>query len=179
MDPYVREVFSSAYLDRGDIDSIQSAYQERLKKTPDDPISLNNLGVLFWRGKAYSRAVGLFERSLLADSALNVARYNLGIALIDIGDSVRAQEMLRNAVDRDYYSLRIKTSYRDALYDAAAKGGAVILDAAGLFMNNSNEQLFIDHCHPTPSGHLLVAERLAVLVDSLMREELHSDHSDK
>jgi len=171
VDPYVREVFAGAYIDSGNADSIESAYHDKLKEAPRDPVNLNNLGVLYWRKTAYRQAVGMFERSLLADSTLNVARYNLGIALADLGDSARARKMLHDAADCDYYSLRIKTLYREALFAAAAAGGAVILDAAGLFMDQGNEQLFIDHCHPTPSGHMLIAERLAGLVDSLLREK--------
>lgn len=176
IDPYVREVFASAYADRGEAGSIESVYIERLKAAPHDPVSLNNLGVLYWSQKAHDQAVGLFERCLEADSAFNVARYNLGIALADAGDSTRAREILHDTADRDYFSLRIKTPYRKALFNAAAAGGAFVLDAAALFMENGNEHLFIDHCHPTPEGHLLIAEHLAALIDSLTREKPHAIH---
>ena len=170
IDPYVRDVFISAYVDAGQLDSLKASYLAKTAASPTDPLVRNNLGVLYWRERDFTPAIAAFRRCLLADSSFNVARYNLGIALADAGDTLQAREYLSDAVDRDYYSLRIKTPYRKALAAAAREGGAIVLDAAGLFSRHDNERLFIDHCHPTPEGHLLIAERLAVLIDSLLRQ---------
>ncbi|GAG41064.1 unnamed protein product, partial [marine sediment metagenome] len=150
-------------------DNMETVYAGRLKSTPNDPICLNNLGVIFWRKKEFRRAADLFERCMALDSAFNVSRYNLGIALADLRDSALSREVLRETVDRDQYSLRIKSAYRSALFDAAAESGGLVLDAAGLFLAHGNEQLFIDHCHPTPEGHTLIAKGLAGLIDSLLQ----------
>jgi lysophospholipase L1-like esterase len=169
VDPYVREVLASAHTDYGTADSMETIYAGRLESTPNDPVSLNNLGVIFWRKKEFRRAADLFERCVALDSAFNVSRYNLGIALADLRDSALSREVLRETVDRDLYSLRIKSAYRSALFDAAAESGGLALDAAGLFLAHGNEQLFIDHCHPTPEGHALIAGQLAGLIDSLLK----------
>ncbi|MFC1475563.1 GDSL-type esterase/lipase family protein [Candidatus Zixiibacteriota bacterium] len=168
VDPYVREVLASAYADQGAADSIEAYYTDRLKTSPDDPLYLNNLGVILWQKKEFRRAVELFERGVALDSLFNVSRYNLGIALADLGDSLRSREVLRETVDRDWYSLRIKTPYRQALFAAGASSGGLVLDAAELFRIHGNEQLFIDHCHPTPEGHALIAAELARMIDSLL-----------
>jgi tetratricopeptide (TPR) repeat protein len=168
-DPYAEAVFTSAYMDQGNVDSIETMYAQRLAENPEDVFNLNNLGVLYWRQKKYSQAMEFFHRCLELDSSFNVGRYNLGISLADAGDTARAREVLRQAVDLDYYSLRIKTPYRRELAVAAGEHGAEVIDGPGLFAAWGNERLFIDHCHPTPEGHILLAERLAVVIDSLMR----------
>ncbi len=170
VDPYVREVFASAYADQGAADSIESAYQAKLKDNPSDPISLNNLGVLRWRNGRFNEALECFVRTLDLDSSFNVARYNLGIALADVGDSAGSRRILSETVDRDYYSLRIKTPYRQALFAAAEGGRATVLDVSRIFREHDNERLFIDHCHPTPAGHRLIAQRLADVIDSLLKQ---------
>jgi len=169
-DSYTAAVFASAYADEGKADSIEAMYLHRLAQNPLDPISLNNLGVLYWRQGQYDPAVDHFSRCLAADSSFNVGRYNLGIALADAGDSAEAAAILQEAVDRDYYSLRIKTPYRQALLAVADDRGLPIVDGAEMFAAQGNEHLFIDHCHPTPEGHRLLAERLAVVIDSLLRQ---------
>lgn len=171
IDPYVREVFASAYADRGEIDSIEATYVERLVTTPDDPLWLNNLGVVYWKKKEFRRATDLFERSVMRDSSFTIARYNLGITLADVGDSVRSQAVLRETVDHDIYSLRMKTPYRRALFAAASRPVGLILDAADIFLTRDNERLFLDHCHPTPEGHALIATALARMIDSLLTSE--------
>lgn len=168
-DPYTAAVFASAYADEGKADSIEAVYTRRLAENPLDAVSLNNLGVMYWRQRQYDRAADLFRRCLVADSSMNVGRYNLGITLGDAGDSAAAS-VLQEAVDRDYYSLRIKSPYRRALSGAADARGLPVVDGPGIFAGQGNEHLFIDHCHPTPEGHFLLAERLALVIDSLMRQ---------
>ncbi len=169
VDPYVAEVFASAWENPTDVSSAIAEYQARLEQDSTDVITRNNLGVQYWRIEAYQQAREQFSACLAADSSLNVARYNLGITLLSAGDSSTAWEVLAEAIDRDAYSLRIKTPYRRALRAAANDCGAVVLEAAAAFWEQGNEHLFIDHCHPTPEGHRLIAQLLAAKIDSLLR----------
>ena len=167
LDPYVREVISSAYADSGALDSIETFYLGKLISAPDDPVLLNNLGVAYWRQGKLRQAVDFFQRSIACDSVFVVPRYNLGITIYGLGEAEHAIDILQETADRDSYSLRIKTPYRQALFTAVAQCGGVLLDGAALFAAQDNERLFIDHCHPTPAGHRLLAERLAAVIDSL------------
>jgi lysophospholipase L1-like esterase len=170
VDEYVREVFAAAYADSGLLDSIEADYRGRLAAAPDDPLFLNNLGVAYWRQHRFDRAVEVLERCVARDTMFAPGYYNLGIVLNDMGENERAQAVLQEAVDRDVYSLRIKTPYRRALFDAVASSGGVLLDGVGLFQTYGNGHLFIDHCHPTAEGHALLGSRLAEIIDSLLQE---------
>jgi len=170
-DPYTAAVFASAYADDGEADSIEAMYKQRLLENPQDTISLNNIGVLYWGRRQYDQAADFFRRCLELDSSFNVGRFNLGITLADAGDSTQAAAILQETVDRDYYSLRIKSPYRRALLAVADSLGLPVVDGAGLFATQGNDLLFIDHCHPTPEGHRLLAGRLATVIDSLIQQQ--------
>ncbi len=172
IDPYVQAVFASAWDIAADAPAAIAEYQAKLEQTPDDVIARNNLGVVYWRTADYGQAREQFTKCLLADSSLNVARYNLGITVLSAGDSTAAWELLAETIDRDAYSLRIKTPYRQAIHTAADACGGTVFDAADLFWEAGNEHLFIDHCHPTPEGHRLIAESLANVIDSLLQQGL-------
>ncbi|HVP36150.1 MAG TPA: SGNH/GDSL hydrolase family protein, partial [Terriglobales bacterium] len=53
IDPYSLTVFKSAYEDQGNIDSSKTFFETGLISQPENPLYLNNLGVLYWKEGNY------------------------------------------------------------------------------------------------------------------------------
>jgi len=185
-DIYTEEVFNSAYDDPFEPAKAINYYAAKLDEKPDDPLLLNNLGVSFWENGQYREADHILksararfrkshggELSPAYMSAGAVFLYNLGInhlALsgVDLShlhdSSAAAFVYLDSARQADYFSLRIKNEYWQRLDSLGALDGVFVADLSKLFYDNGGEKLFIDHCHPTPEGHRLIALTLLKIV---------------
>ena len=97
-------------------------------------------------GSSFLYNIGINSLSTNPDS--NSASYNIGYRYLD------------SALQADYFSLRIKQAYWDQIDRLADKPGVVVIDLPSIFEYNGGEKLFIDHCHPTPDGHRLIAETI-------------------
>jgi lysophospholipase L1-like esterase len=162
-----------------------SAVAYYLAKTVEDsrnPLYYNNLGVAYWRSSqnpladaALREARRLFNDQHLDDTspatlaAASPILYNIGINLLtSAGDSgavvsdtaTTAFAYLDSALQADYLSLRIKRPYWDAIDRLNGQSDLAVIDLPALFRQDKGERLFIDHCHPTPEGHRLIARAI-------------------
>jgi lysophospholipase L1-like esterase len=160
IDPYSLTVFKSAYEDQGNVDSSKAYYERGLISQPENPLYLNNLGVLYWKEGNYPVAIDLFRKAIATDSAYPLFHYNIGITLRIEGKSEESRKELERAKELDYQSLRIKDAYKEKLKELSQRYDVPLVDAVAAFKKDGNESLFIDHCHPTKEGHRIIAEEI-------------------
>ena len=158
IDPYSLTVFKSAYEDQGNVDSSKTFYEKGLISQPENPLYLNNLGVLYWREGNYSVAENFFKKVIATDSLYPIFHYNLGVTFKNEGKPMESEKELEKAKELDYQSLRIKDAYKEKLKQLSQKYNVPLVDAVSAFNQRGNESLFIDHCHPTKEGHRIIAE---------------------
>ena len=188
-DVFTRAVYSSAYNDSLGLDQALEYYQTELQTRPNDPVLLNNLGVSFWQAGRYNEADRFLKEARsrftfaydgdstpLLQAAGSPILYNIGINLLGESDSWKslledtagaAYIYLDSALQADYLSLRIKREYADRLRKLGDLDGVTIIDLPTIFARNGGESLFVDHCHPTAQGHLLIAGELARVIMAL------------
>ncbi len=187
-DWYTRAVYGSAFTDDMPSDRAIDYCLGQLALAPDDPVIINNIGVSHWQAGRFgtarrylAQAMSAFgeshpqPRNPVEESAGAVFPYNLAVAWLSSdaeqmipADTLRSVELLERALCGDYLSLRIKEEYsravRRRLSTTAASNWTVIaLDSAFGRTPGSPlgaEDKFIDHCHPTATGHRLIAEQV-------------------
>ena len=77
-----------------------------------------------------------------------------------MGNEVMADVMLDSALQADYFSLRIKRVYQEAIDSVGRLDNVTVIDLPTIFEENGGDCLFVDHCHPTLEGHRLIAQAL-------------------
>ena len=182
-DLFTREVYASAYRDTVAPLEAKRLYTSPIDSGRTDPIVYNNLGVSYWESGDYNRADSLlrYARELYEKEAANSSApavvaagspilFNIGINLLSRRDSWEAQISdsvspaaiyLDSALQADFFSLRIKRSYLNVIDSLSHRQDFAVVDLPELFALNGGERLFIDHCHPTVDGHVLIARALA------------------
>lgn len=87
-----------------------------------------------------------------------------------LGRPAAGIERLELAFERHPFPSRARRSHRRIARDVAAAAGASVVDANDVLRAAAGpaglaawEALYIDHCHPTPRGHVVLAEALAAL----------------
>lgn len=185
-DIFTRIVFSTVYADTLPPERAVAHYRDQTASHPDDPVAVNNLGVAWWRlgryddaENALGRAREMFVKSHLHDIAPAVCAagapflYNRGINLLSAasGDTgvaadttTAAYACLDSALQADYFSLRVKRPYWEAIDRLAREPGVAVVDLPAVFGGWGGERLFFDHCHPTAEGHRLIAQ---AIIDAL------------
>jgi len=186
-DIFSKQVYRSAYADPGDPEQTIAGYAALLEHDSLDPATWNNLGVAYWKAGDYESgermfrtARRVFERchpvstSPSHAAAVSPILFNLGMDLLsreisaeDTGYDSAGQAFvyLDSALQCDYFSLRIKRPYWKQIDNLKGTPGVTVIDLPKLFYENGGDRLFIDHCHPTAEGHLLIA---ATLFDSIV-----------
>ncbi|UCC44239.1 MAG: hypothetical protein JSU65_14190 [Candidatus Zixiibacteriota bacterium] len=180
-DLFTREVYQSAFNDSLQAEGAVELYSARVRSDPQDFISLNNLGVSYWQAGDYDVADNLLReaREVFAQglgdapseadrSAGSVFLYNIGINLRSMADDYKAGVYLDSALQEDYFSLRIKRPYVEAISQISEQPGVTLIDLPRLFAENGGEGLFIDHCHPTARGHSLIADCLVEVLKGVL-----------
>jgi tetratricopeptide (TPR) repeat protein len=160
IDPYSLTVFKSAYQDQGNMDSSKAFYERGLASQSENPLYLNNLGVLYWREGNYAVSEIFFKKVIATDSLYPIFHYNLGVTLKSEGKSMESEKELEKAKELDFQSLRIKNAYQEKLKQLSQRYDVPLVDAVSAFNQRGNESLFIDHCHPTKDGHRTIAEEI-------------------
>ena len=182
-DMFTREVFRSAYHDSLPTDRAIMHYIDLLEEQEDDPVLLNNLGVSYWENRNYLNADLYLRVARERYAAQHTDEdndgitasgspflYNIGINLIGrdslgseaLSDSTSTAGMyLDSALQADFFSLRIKRTYWSVIDGMRDREYVTVVDLPALFKAGGGERLFIDHCHPTPEGHRLIAQALA------------------
>ncbi|MEW5922424.1 MAG: SGNH/GDSL hydrolase family protein [Candidatus Zixiibacteriota bacterium] len=180
-DIFTQTVYSSAHNDALPSDSMMAYYSDQYDRNPEDPVCINNLGVLYWENNDYIGADSLLryaryfyikQHDDTADCGMIAAGspflFNIGINLLSMqgGDSGLTDtssfiyKHLDSACQADYFSLRIKRSYQRIIDSLSSSENVYAVDLPGLFAKSNNETLFIDHCHPTAEGHRLIASAI-------------------
>jgi len=193
-DVFTRLVFSSASRDSLPPEASIRRLSALVQRQPESPILHNNLGVSLWQAEEYRQADHHLrmarELFMSADgrdlgpaelAAGSVFLYNIGVNLLTEAGCypaadpafgcTTAYQYLDSALQADYLSLRIKREYRDQIDRIGNREDVFVVDLPNLFRRHGGETLFIDHCHPTREGHLLIAEELFHLIrdSSLIR----------
>ena len=179
---FTRTVYLSAYADSLSPVQAIERYTQLLKTDSDNPALLNNLGVSLWENGQYreddyylrkAREIFVDKQTDSTNLSLVAAGspflFNIGInylyangaslSLLEDTNSA-ALGYLDSALQADYFSLRIKRDYWEKIDELKAHPNVTVIDLPTIFKKNGNEKLFIDHCHPTAEGHLLIAREL-------------------
>jgi len=181
-DPFTDEVLKSAYTEADSSGDNIARLSDSTALDSTDPVPYNNLGVAYWRSHGNRTADSLLHtaRKLFVSAhpqenlpavaaAGSPFLYNIGINLLtaDTTDSITgcvpagpARVFLDSALQADFFSLRIKRSYYEEIDRFVGAPWVSVIDLPKIFCQNGGEKLFIDHCHPTAEGHLLIAETI-------------------
>jgi lysophospholipase L1-like esterase len=113
-------------------------------------------------------AMAQIDARLVRDPGNFYALWLKGYALTQQGDAEGGRAAVEEAFERDPFPDRSPLTYRRVLADSAARDDIVHLDVNALFRLRKSphilDEFFIDHCHPDPRGHRLIAEALADLI---------------
>ncbi len=181
-DVFTRAVYHSAYTDSMAPAPAIARYLRLLETEPNNPLYLNNLGVALWENGEFDSAALCFLRTrqrfvelhpVAADPVAAAAGspflYNLGINCLFHGDvdldalqdtSGLAFTYLDSALQADYFSLRVKEDQWRAIERLSSRDSVTVIDLPRIFSDHGGDRLFIDHCHPTPEGHRIIAREL-------------------
>jgi lysophospholipase L1-like esterase len=141
------------------------------------------------REKRYADALAAITKAKAIDDAFAMVPYVEGLALLGLGRHDEGVTALRRAVLLDKNGDRSNAIIEKTIVDTATREGvphfsiakafdaempadfARLVEAGGLedFLaaRKPGHTLFLDHCHPSARGHVLIAETLArALVDS-------------
>ena len=185
-DKFTRTVYLSAYADSLSPVQAIECYTQLLKTDSDNPALLNNLGVSLWENGQYREADYYLRkaREIFVDKQTDSTNlslvatgspflFNIGInylyangaslSLLEDTNSA-ALGYLDSALQADYFSLRIKRDYWEKIDELEAQPNVTVIDLPTIFGKNGNEKLFVDHCHPTAEGHLLIARELFTVI---------------
>jgi tetratricopeptide (TPR) repeat protein len=166
-DFWTAKVYAGAYSDTGNPVIAERFYRRGLEQDPSNAQFHNNLGVLLW--KQGKDGVPHLQAALEHDSTNSIVLYNLGVALYD-RDSLVSDRYLKEALVNDNYSLRTKPEYNRIIRDFGSTADCWVTDLDSVFEGLSEADFFVDHCHPSQAGHELIAERLLVVIDSILNQ---------
>jgi tetratricopeptide (TPR) repeat protein len=124
---------------------------------------LAEAGELF--GSDPARAAALLRQAATIDPQHALVRYQLGLALRELGQMNEAETELRQAKELDVCPLRMLEPMKERILAVARQTGTPLVDAEALIAAQSrtgfpDNQWLIDHVHPKLEGHQLIAEAL-------------------
>ena len=181
-DIFTEAVYNSAYEDSMTNEEAIEYYSAKLLEDKNNHLLYNNMGVAFWKNGQYfeadfslKAARALFQKEHKGDNSLATLSagtpylFNIGVNLISqsglgieiLEDSSQAAyAYLDSALQNDYFSLRLKNNYLQQIDNISKYENVIVIGLPELFRVQGGEKLFIDHCHPTLSGHYLIAEEI-------------------
>jgi tetratricopeptide (TPR) repeat protein len=121
-------------------------------------------------------AVAAYEAALAIDDRHAMLHYRLGNCLFALGKYAEANAALCRAVDEDVCPLRMTSDLDEALKRVVSRTGVPVVDMQELLSQHClaefghpvlGREYFLDHVHPTISGH----GQLAVALADRLREE--------
>ncbi len=178
---YTRKIYGSAFRGLPSVGNAIAHYSQSRDSDPDNPVIRNDLGVSLWQGgqleaadRELRQAVKLFRQfhAVEDDPAKAGAGapfvFNLGINTLSRSEQPNADRrladeawnLLDQALQADYFSLRIKRSYLEQIDQFYSTRDVIVIDGPAIFQAHGQEQLFVDHCHPTAKGHRLIASAI-------------------
>lgn len=118
-------------------------------------------------GGEAAAALEALDRAAELSPHYALVHFARGKVLEALGRPAEARAAYQRACDLDVYAHRITSRLEAALIAAAESSGAPWVDLRDIFHGSADgpaaapvEALFLDHCHPTVTGHRLIAERL-------------------
>jgi tetratricopeptide (TPR) repeat protein len=158
LEGYVRE-------GEGDIEGAMDIYSRGLGNYPDEPALLNNFGVTCWNAGQKQRAVSILQKLVSIEPEFAIGRFNLGTAFTGTGELDAGIGELKAARELDRMVLRIKEPYREILKSLSRQYNVPLVNAhekfEHLFLERGSDGfLFNDFCHPSSTGHKIIAEMI-------------------
>jgi lysophospholipase L1-like esterase len=96
-----------------------------------------------------------------------------GMALLSSGREDEAREVLRRAVDADVRTHRIDSAHEAALRRVLEDAGVAVVELSPALQADLDPepatQWFVDHVHPTATGHARIADALLPEASALLR----------
>jgi len=157
------------------------------KSEPSNSLSRGEKGILknikveskylFSKGDL-NQALIEVERGLKIDPKFSALIYLKGKILLEKGLKKEAKKALILARDTDMVPIRATTRINNIIREVADKEGPGFVDIDRIFEEKSvdgipGDNLFMDHCHPTIEGHMLIAESL---LDYMFKNEIAGDY---
>jgi lysophospholipase L1-like esterase len=122
--------------------------------------------------RRYRAALPHLQRAVALSPRHALAHYQLGTTLLELGRREEALAALQRANDLDVRTHRITADLEAALVDAARREDAAWVDLRPVFRRDlgldATKLLFVDHLHPTPRGHTLIAEQILPVAVALL-----------
>jgi len=118
------------------------------------------------KGRRYRAALADARAVLAEHEHAAVFHYLAARSLDALGDRAEARRHYVLAKNTDGFPHRALTAFNDRLRQIAAARGATLVDGEAVFAAAARDgipgdDLFVDHCHPNPAGHRLLAEAIA------------------
>ncbi|MDD4281430.1 MAG: tetratricopeptide repeat protein [Candidatus Methanofastidiosa archaeon] len=88
-----------AFFEAGEMEKAIAAYRNQLKRTPDNAILLNNLGMIYKLQYHYRQAIDFFKKAIDADPGYAEAHYNYGFIMFEEGDLEEAIASYERALE--------------------------------------------------------------------------------
>lgn len=109
-------------------------------------------------------ALARLDQAIALSPRFAMAHYWRGMILAGTGRTSEARDAFQGAVDGDARTIRISSSLSAALVDAATASGTPLVDLRPVLHAQldfpSSQRLFVDFCHPTRTGHAIIAQRI-------------------
>ncbi len=119
----------------------------------------------------WAEAVALIEQLHAIDDQYALSHYTLGMVWLEQGKPDRALEPLAQAVLTDKRGNRSNVDIIDVIRSVCERENVPVVDLTDIFHRRLQEDffelkttgkqtLFVDHCHPTESGHQMIADEI-------------------
>jgi lysophospholipase L1-like esterase len=122
-----------------------------------------------------SAAADLLKRASNIDPGNPWIDFLHGKICLRSGETGKAGEYLRDALEKDQKAHRMKPSFRVVMGEIAKRNGVPFLDIEEIFLRHSDYfgplagNAFTDHCHPNFEGHKLMGWELARFIGSIWK----------
>ena len=120
------------------------------------------------RAKDYAGAERLFRDAVALDAHGALALYGEGLARLRMGDVAAAMPLLLDARENTLGYLSSMLSVNGRVRHVAAASGAALCDLERAYVARSlalggppGDALFMDYCHPTQTGNVVIADAMA------------------
>ena len=123
-------------------------------------------------GESLERQAKLLEDAVRIEPKQFTGHWRLAQLYLELGRNEEAEGQFQLASDGDLHPETAKPSYNRILEELSTTEAVPLLDLHGRFADSGlpDNQLFFDHCHPTPAGHQIIAEALAEQLIRLLAE---------
>ena len=127
---------------------------------------LVNRGRVFLAESSTEQGLETLREAVRLDPLYAESWFYLGRALLAVGDTARSRQAFLRARELDVCPLRAQEQIHLILQEETAAAGVSLLDLPALFASRSpggiiGAETLIDHIHPLPEYHLLIAAQIA------------------